>query len=197
KGSIEIKKASKGGLNIILNGKIVDGRVEDIKSILKDYKIIHAVVKINGEISLEDIETSIIGSKVYRPTIITVNKSDLIDNIEEVEKEISYISKEVEGVIFTSTITNKNLEKIGELIFKSLRLIRIYTKQPNGDVAKKPLVLKNGATVRDVASSIHSSLEEFFKYAKIWGKSAKYPGERVGLDHELQDGDIVEIYSKV
>jgi ribosome-interacting GTPase 1 len=79
------------------------------------------------------------------------------------------------------------------MCFESLELIRIYTKQPSGEVARKPLVLRKGATVLDVAKAIHSSFAENFKYARIWGPSAKYPGERVGKDHVLEDGDVVEI----
>jgi len=50
--------------------------------------------------------------------------------------------------------------------------------------------------VRDVARSIHSELLENFLYARVWGSSVKYPGEKVGLDHVLADGDIVEIHAK-
>ncbi|MEM4767398.1 MAG: TGS domain-containing protein, partial [Ignisphaera sp.] len=34
---------------------------------------------------------------------------------------------------------------------------------------------------------------EKFSYARIWGPSAKYPGQKVGLDHVVEDKDIVEI----
>jgi ribosome-interacting GTPase 1 len=56
-------------------------------------------------------------------------------------------------------------------------------------------VVKRGATVLDVAKEIHKDLYRGFKYARIWGPSANYPGERVGGDHVLEDGDIVEIHS--
>jgi ribosome-interacting GTPase 1 len=88
------------------------------------------------------------------------------------------------------------LDKLGPTLFDLLELIRVYTKKPHGDVADKPLVLKKGAKVRDVAKSIHSRMLEGFKYAKVWGPSAKYPGERVGLDHEVMDKDVVEIHYK-
>jgi ribosome-interacting GTPase 1 len=32
-----------------------------------------------------------------------------------------------------------------------------------------------------------------FRFAKIWGKSVDFPGQRVPLDHYLHDEDIVEI----
>jgi len=51
-------------------------------------------------------------------------------------------------------------------------------------------------TVAEVARQIHSDLFRNFKYAKIWGVSAKYNGEKVGIDHMLMDRDIVEIHTR-
>ncbi|MEB3825091.1 MAG: TGS domain-containing protein, partial [Desulfurococcales archaeon] len=91
--------------------------------------------------------------------------------------------------------TGRGYEDLGRILFEKLDLIRVYTKEPNGEKASQPLVLRRGATVLDVAKSIHSRLVKNFKYARIWGPSANYPGERKGLDHMVEDGDIVEIHA--
>ncbi len=43
---------------------------------------------------------------------------------------------------------------------------------------------------------LHRDLLENFRYAKVWGKSVKFDGQRVGLDYILEDGDILTIYAK-
>jgi len=48
----------------------------------------------------------------------------------------------------------------------------------------------------DVAKSIHSEIAKNFKYARVWGKSVRLDGERVGSEHVVEDGDIVEIHAK-
>jgi small GTP-binding protein len=95
---------------------------------------------------------------------------------------------------------NKTLEfpakdLIKKSIWKSLKKIRVQTRT-KGKVADKPVILKQGATVEELAKIIHKDFVKKFKYAKIWGKSAKFEGQQVGLNHILKDKDVVEIYTK-
>ncbi len=80
-------------------------------------------------------------------------------------------------------------------IWKSQNKIRVQTKTA-GKVAKKPIVLKKGATVGEAAKHIHKDFVKNFRHAKIWGPSAKFNGQQVGLEHVLKDKDVVEIFTK-
>ena len=50
-----------------------------------------------------------------------------------------------------------------------------------------------GATVADVADSVHHDLGATFSGARIWGPSARFDGQRVGREHVVHDTDTVEI----
>ncbi len=166
--------------------------IDELRKLLESYRIYNAVVKIYGEVDLDLVEQAIFETITYKPTIIIANKLDAPNadtNLRRLEK---VVPSEI-PIIPVSAINGSNLDSIGPTLFKKLELIRIYTKPPLGEPSKKPLVLKRGATVLDVAKAIHSELYEKFAYARIWGPSAKYPGQRVGLNHVLEDGDIVEI----
>ena len=87
-----------------------------------------------------------------------------------------------------------NPEKIKDSIWNMLGLIRVYTKQPGKPAEKKPLVAREGITVGEAAKVLHRDFFTFFKFARIWGKSAKHQGQSVGKDHILKDNDILEIH---
>ena len=201
RGTVRIEKGGSGGIDVIMvnGGKIIDGTVRDVEKILASYRIYRARVVVSGEVSLEDIELAIFRPLTYKPTIVLANKIDVLGARERYRKLYSYLAERRDKSVWLLPISAKygaNLDKLGELIFKRLNIIRVYTKQPNSEPSKTPLVLPKGSTVIDVARKIHSDLVEYFVYAKVWGPSAKYPGERVGPDHVLEDGDIVEIHAR-
>jgi len=57
-------------------GKLVDSSVDDVKRLLRDYRIHHAIVRIVGEATLDDVEHAILGSHSYKPTLVLANKTD-------------------------------------------------------------------------------------------------------------------------
>ncbi len=71
--------------------------------------------------------------------------------------------------------------------------VRVQTRV-KGKVAEKPIILEQGATVMEVARTVHKELLKKFRYAKIWGPSARFPAQQVGLEHKLKDRDVVEVF---
>jgi ribosome-interacting GTPase 1 len=44
-----------------------------------------------------------------------------------------------------------------------------------------------------VADWVHHDLGSSLSGGRVWGGSARFDGQRVGRDHVVQDGDVVEI----
>lgn len=195
-GEVEIIRRAYGvGIQVVGGGTLVGCTYEDVKSMLESYKITSAVLRISGRVTLDDIEDAIFSHNVYKPTIVVANKLD----VPEAKRNLMLLEREVEKfkvpVLAVSCLTGEGLKSIGEYIFRALDIIRVYTKEPSSrEPSEKPLVLKSGTSVIEVAKKLHSEMYKNFKYAKIWGPSAKYPGERVGPTHVLMDGDIIEIH---
>ncbi len=113
-----------------------------------------------------------------------------LDEIQEIKKRFR-IEKPV------CEVSSEDSEEVSkEKIWKSLGLIRVYTKEPGKKPEKKPIVLKKGSIVKDAVRSVHKDFLESFRFVRIWGPSAKYRGEQFGLEHKLGDGDVLEIHVK-
>jgi len=88
----------------------------------------------------------------------------------------------------------KDEENIKDLIWNRLGIIRVYTKQPRKKPSKLPIALERRDCIEDMAIHIHKDFIKKFKFARVWGKSAKHDGMRVGISHKLKDKDIVELH---
>ena len=88
----------------------------------------------------------------------------------------------------------KNLEELKEAIYSNLRLMRVYLKPRLGETDfKEPMILRSYSTIGEVCDRIHKTVRSEFKYALVWGESAKFGGQKVGIDHILEDEDVVTI----
>ena len=82
-------------------------------------------------------------------------------------------------------------------IWASLGLIYVFTKSPGKKKDYPPVAMNRRSTVRDLALNVHKDFVKKFKFARVWGKSAKFDsGQMVGLSHNLAQGDVIEIHIK-
>ncbi|MDD5193460.1 MAG: 50S ribosome-binding GTPase [Candidatus Nanoarchaeia archaeon] len=126
--------------------------------------------------------------------IIVFNKIDAHEDntkrkIQETLKTKKY------NFVLTSTLTGEGLEELKEKIFKSFKVIRIYTRHPGKKEDNIPVVMKPESTLEQVAEKILHGYSKKVKYAKIFGPSAKFLGQKVGLKHILKDKDVIEFYT--
>jgi len=194
-GEVEIIRRSAGvGLQMIGSGVLVDCTLEDVRRLLANYRINSALIRIRGKVTLETLEESLFSSLVYKPAILVANKLDAAGAEENLIKLKEFMKDIKIPLIPVSCKDNRGLEKLGDCIFQMLRIIRVYPKEPGvKKPSSKPLVIEEGTMVIEAAKRLHSKLYKEFRYARIWGPSAKYPGQRVGSTHVLKDGDMIEI----
>lgn len=98
------------------------------------------------------------------------------------------------SLVAVSASSGEGLEELKRAVFAALRIIRVYTKEPGKKPdLERPYTLPKGSTVLDLAREIHQEFAARLRYALLWG-SGKFEGQRVPRDHEIQDGDIVELH---
>ncbi len=188
---IKIRRTSKDGIKI---GRTVKTDVDDItiKAILREYRINNADVVLRSNFTIDQFIDAVEGNKIYIPAIIAINKSDLLSD-EEIEK----INKAIDPDIFISAANNINIPELREIIFQKLDLMRIFLKEARKEADMvEPMIIKSGSTIRDVCSKLHKDFVSKFKFARIWGPSSKFPGQKFVLDHVMKDTDVIEIHLK-
>lgn len=132
--------------------------------------------------------------RIFLPTLLVANKSDLRRDPDEIK-----VLEELIGLrypaIFVSIKTGDGLDRLGSILFRGLEIVRVYTKVP-GRAADTgtPYTVFRGDNVSDVARLVHRDLAKSLKFARIWG-SAKFEGQQVGKDHVVADGDIIELHA--
>ncbi|MEA2053757.1 MAG: GTPase [Candidatus Thermoplasmatota archaeon] len=186
--NVTIKKKDRGGISIELSRKAkID--CETAKNIAQEY-LINADIVIRENVDEERLIDALSGNRVYIPSIVAINKIDMS------RKGKINIARD-DRTVLISAKTGFGIEELKEKIFNTLTLVRVYMK-PEGKGAdmKHPLVLKKGAKIEDVCRKIHREFVKNFRYAAVWGPSASFPGQRVGMNHKVEDGDIITIATR-
>ena len=123
--------------------------------------------------------------------IVVYNKSDKLNEKEKRKLSDKLRSKRYNAIII-STKTNENIDELKEKIFETFKIVRIYLKEPGKEPTTKPLIMKPGSNVKEVAEKIKKGLSNKVKDTRITGPSSKFPNQKVGLAHIVKDKDIVE-----
>jgi hypothetical protein len=197
-GRVDIDRRHAGAaLRIILVGNLIDCSISEVEDLLRSYRISDAIVKISGDATLDDVEDAIFETTTYKPALVVGNKLDLPGS----EANLRVLKKFVNGklpIVAMSCEQKIGVDELGRALFQSLGVIRVYTKQPGShEPTGRPFVLKHGATVNDLAKNIHKELVQNFLFAMVWAKRLPFSPKKVGLGFPLEDGDIVEIHTKI
>lgn len=192
---VEIERKYMGaGLRIVVLGRLVGCTFKDVEELLKSYRVTDAFVRISGDATLEEVEEAVFENTVYKPTVIVANKADVKGAERNLKLLRTFVSSRL-PMLAVSCYARTGLEKMGETLFRTLNLMRVYTKEPSErEFSKKPFILKKDSSVYDLAKSIHSDFKENFSYARVWAKRLTFSPQKVGATFTLQDGDSVEIH---
>jgi len=148
------------------------------------------------------------------PAFLSIARSaDLIVIVALTEEDLKFVQRELNKanidfnglIVFNSAKEVKNyyildfsgdVSEIKEKIWSRLNLIYVYTKQPGKKKDFPPVALEKGTNVKGLALKVHKDFLKKFKFARVFGKSTKFDGQRCGLNHILKEGDVVEFHIK-
>ncbi len=167
-----------------------DSLIDDLNAalaLLKQHRI--SLAAPHHEVDDEDYSLD----EVVKKTFLLANKSDR----DEDDIRLGFLRDEFAArypIYRINSITKEGIAQLESDLFKTLNLLRVFTKTPGHEADHSdPVVLHVGATVEDAAYSIHKDFAERLQFAKIWGVG-KHDGQRVHKEFILTDGDVLEFH---
>jgi len=175
---VEIPGLIKGAHEDKGGGKRLLGIIRGADGII----LMHDLSRSTEEVKM--ILQELVEAGIEKPMLIAANKIDIgMQNLEKLKKE--FPDKTILPISVKQEI---GLEELKKQTWKLTGLIKVYTQDK-----KQPIALPKGATVKELAEKVHKDFVKRFKQAIVTGTSAKFPKQRVGLGHVVEDGDVVEI----
>ncbi len=180
---VNIEKKVRGGLTIHSNIK-QDISKETIKEMASTFKIPNVDIVIKEKLTMNRLVDAFSKSRIYIPAIYVINKSDMAKKLEK--KKLNNID------IVISSKKGINIDKLKELMWEKLELVRVYLiKEKEKPNKNNPLIMKSGQTLADVAKKIGEEFAEEKEKAIIWGKGSKFPGQEISLSTKIKEGMMV------
>jgi small GTP-binding protein len=140
-------------------------------------------------VELEVVRAEIAAAGIVKPAFIAATQADEADPAFLPRLAAAFPDLDV---IAVSVLDEASLDAFRAATWALTGLIRVRLRK-DGSIDAEPIALHTDATVADVADWVHHDIATSFSGALVWGPSARFDGQRVGRDHPVQDGDVVEI----
>lgn len=184
--AVLIRKKSKGGIQVASPTLSYLDKTQVI-DLAQEFGLKNAEIIIKEDLTIGRLIDAFSQNRAYVPAIFAINKIDLV-------KDLSSSKKKFPNHLLVSAKENIGLNQLREVIWKELNLMRIYLKPKDGQPdLHEPLILKKGATVYEAAGKVSQELVENLKGAQLFGVEAKYKGQKVSVNHKLNDGSILTL----
>jgi small GTP-binding protein len=138
---------------------------------------------------LEVVRAEVAAAGIVKPGFVAATRADEAESGSQTRLAAAIPDLEIVAV---SILDEDSLEAFRTAAWALTGLIRVRLRK-DGSIDNEPLALHPEATVADVADWVHHDLGASFSGARVWGPSARFEGQRVGREHQIQDGDVVEI----
>lgn len=191
KPDVTITKKERGGIQIGSSVKLTKIDKKTIISIAREMKLNNADILIRSDIDADEFIDVLKGDRIYTNAITIITKCDLIDK-EKLEK----LKKKIKPDVVVSAEKNIGINELKNVIFDRMNFIRIFLKEVNKKAdMEEPLIMFKGCTIGDVCRKLHRDFVDKFRYARVWGRSAKFDAQVFRkLDKRLEDEDVLELH---
>jgi small GTP-binding protein len=193
KPDVKITKKARGGIVIGTTVKLTKTDKKTIIDIAREMKINNTNILIRTDIDADQFIDVIEGNKKYTKSLTIITKIDLVN-----KKRLNEIKQKIKPDVVVSAEKEIGIEELRDKIYEKMGFIRIFLKEVHKPAdMEEPLIMFKGCTIRDVCEKLHRDFVDKFKFARVWGKSAKFDGQIFRkMGKELMDKDVLELHMK-
>ena len=130
----------------------------------------------------------------YTRTFLVPNKIDLPEAAGRLDLLHDLLPLDFTEFVISAQ-DGTNLDNLRNEIYRSMDVVRVYTKIPTAKQADmdRPFTVRRGSTLMEMAGHVHKDYVEGLNYARVWG-TAVHDATVVKGDYVLHDKDIVELH---
>ncbi|KAL8927958.1 MAG: hypothetical protein Q9208_002033 [Pyrenodesmia sp. 3 TL-2023] len=191
--NIYLKAKKAGGMKITFQSPPKNLDEKMLYNILRDYKMLNCEVLVRDENATVDdfIDVIMKDHRKYIKCLYVYNKIDSV-SLDFLDQ----LAREPDTAVMSCEL-DLGIQDVVERCWYELQLLRIYTKRKGEEPDfSEALIVRNNSSIEDVCDQVHRTLKDNFKYAMVWGASARHVPQRVGLSHMVADEDVVSIVAK-
>src|SRR6059036_1562678 len=188
---VTLTKANRGGLTVNPTVKLTKLDAEMVADICREWGYLNGTVVVRQDITEDQLIDVLAGNRVFLRAFVVVNKIDLVsaDYVKQLQAKLPGWK-----LVPISAEKGVGLTRLKDEIYSTLRFMRVFLKPQGKDAdMADPMIVKQDSDVGMVCDAIHRDWRKRFRYANVWGPSAQFPGQKVGLDHPLRDADVLTI----
>src|SRR5207249_1358966 len=186
---VTLTKANRGGLRVNPTVKLTKLDEDLVAEICREWGYLNGTIVVRQDITEDQLIDVLAGNRVYVQAFVVVNKIDLVaqEYVKGLQSKLPRWK-----LVPISAEKGVGIAKLKDEMYETLRFMRVFLK-PQGKEADMadPLIVKASSDVGMVCDAIHRDWRKRFRYANVWGPSAQFPGQKVGLDHPLKDSDVL------
>ncbi|NQV09051.1 50S ribosome-binding GTPase [Candidatus Woesearchaeota archaeon] len=191
KPDVKITKKQRGGVSVGTTVKLTKMTKKTVVDITREMRITNADVLIRTNIDADELIDVIEANRSYTKSLTIITKADLVK-----EAKLKELVKNIKPDVVVSAEKGTGIEELKEAIFDKMGFIRVFLKEVNKSAdMEEPLIMFKGCTIKDVCMKLHRDFVTKFKFARLWGKSAKFDAQVFKkLNKALADEDVLELH---
>ncbi|MBX3422326.1 MAG: 50S ribosome-binding GTPase [Pirellulaceae bacterium] len=131
----------------------------------------------------------------FTMTLTLLNKCDAPDAQDRLALLDEFLALPFDRLLISGA-QGIGLDAVRKAVFDRLEIVRVYPKHPKQKEPdrSKPLTIRRGQTLVEVAEHVHRDMAASLKSARVWG-AAVHDGTQVKPDYQPHDGDVVELHA--